>query len=158
MTKTPLMRVWGSILNPARDLGVFRPAYSTVSLVKTFRSDPFSQEMHVHCRAPHDPLPAQHQLLVPQEALRREYGAQFWTQRVISGSEYPPCVCVWSMRASSWLVPGRKGPFRHLLLRVGAPAGTTLTTLSQPANIFSTIYKASSFCSLVVLVEGFHLR
>ena len=88
------MRVWGSILNPARDIGVFRPAYSTVSLVKTFRSGPFSQEMHVHCRAPHDPLPAQHQLLVPQEALRREYGAQFWTQRVILGSEYPLYVCV----------------------------------------------------------------
>ena len=40
-TWTPLMQMWGPMQDPARDLGLYRPAGSTVGVVETLRSGPF---------------------------------------------------------------------------------------------------------------------
>ena len=68
------MQVRGSIQDPARDLGLYRPAGSTVGAVETSRAGPFGPEMYVNCSDPHDLQPAQHQLLVHQDASNASVG------------------------------------------------------------------------------------
>ena len=68
------MQVRGFVLDSARGLGLYRPAGSTVGAVETLRSGPFGPNMYINCSDPHDLQPAQHQLLVHQDASNASAG------------------------------------------------------------------------------------
>ena len=48
------MRVWGDILGPDRDIGLYRPAIGTLHVTDALRFRPFGQELYIHCSDTHE--------------------------------------------------------------------------------------------------------